>query len=207
MQIFEVRNKEDQAKALGQYLPSDRIFDTKNIEGSNLKKLLLGLGGEITKIDQAFNGYWRGRDLITTTDLDYIRLWEGMVGIPDDIFRETENLSIEERRANILTKLRGLSALTKQDFIDLALIFGYGITIKTGVEFFRFPLQFPLRFCSSASQARFVMVINAPASLTSIFRFPLQFPLIFSSNKGSVLEKLFNLLKPANTELVFNYIL
>jgi uncharacterized protein YmfQ (DUF2313 family) len=100
-----------------------------------------------------------------------------------------------------------LGVLTEQDFIDLAAIFGYTIEISNGIEYGTFPLIFPFTLFANPKQARFTMIINMPTSLAPTSVFPLTFPFTFSSGGGSVIECLFNNLKPANTSIVFNYIL
>ncbi len=206
MSVFAAKTQQQEADVLGQYLPSDKIFNTKNLEGSNLRKLLYGLGGELTRIDELFASVMSGLNLLTTQDLNYIRLWEGAVGIPDASFPDTEILGIEQRRTQVLIKLRSLGVLTEQDFIDLALLFGYTITISSGLEYGVFPLTFPISFYPNVKSARFTMVVNAPASLTGAYVFPISFPLNFSTG-SNVISSLFNVLKPANTRIIFNYTL
>ena len=102
MAEFQAHTLQEHQQALGQYLPSDRLFAAKNIKDTNLYKLLMGLGGELQRMDEIFQSVWDGTNILTTIDPNYISLWEGFVGIPDNIFTETTSLTIEERRKNIL---------------------------------------------------------------------------------------------------------
>ncbi len=206
MSLFNAKTQQEETDALAQYLPSDKIFNSKSFDGSNLRKLLTALGGELSRIDQLFQNVMDGLNLLTTTDLDYIRLWEGAVGIPDESFPDTESLGIEARRTHILIKMRSLGVLTEQDFVDLALLLGYVISIENGTLYGVFPLSFPIAFAPSIKTARFLMVINAPASLTGAYSFPIAFPVIFSTG-NNIISSLFNILKPANTRILFNYTL
>ena len=207
MTNFQAHTLEQHQQAISQYMPNDRLFQAKNVKGTNLYKLFLGLGGEFTRVDEIFQNVWDNTNILTTNDLEYIARWEGAVGIPDDCFTQTTSLSLEERREQILVKLTSLGVLTEQDFIDLAAIFGYTIEISNGIEYGTFPLIFPFTFFANPKQARFTMIVNMPTSLAPTSVFPLTFPFTFSSGGGSVIECLFNKLKPANTSIIFNYIL
>ena len=50
------------------------------------------------------------------------------------------------------------------------------------------------------------MVVNTPSDLVGLYSFPLEFPLTFSSG-NNILSSLFDVLKPANTRVIFNYTL
>jgi uncharacterized protein YmfQ (DUF2313 family) len=204
MANFQAHTVEEHQQALGQYLPNDRLFQAKNIKGKNLYKLLTGLSGEFQRVDAIFQSAWDGTNILTTQDVNYIQLWEGMVGIPNSYFTQTSELSINERRNQILIQLRSLGVLTEQDFIDLAALLDYTITITHGTTYAVFPLTFPLQFINRVNEARFVMVVNLSSSLLG-FPFPLTFPAPFSS-QNNLLTDLFNTLVPANTILIFNYV-
>jgi uncharacterized protein YmfQ (DUF2313 family) len=207
MTNFQSHTVEEHQRALGQYFLNDRTATNKNIIGSNLYKMFYGLAGEFKRVDDLFQSVWDGTNILTTTDVNYMSLWEGAVGIPDDVFVNTASLSIDERRSQVLIKLTSLGVLTEQDFIDLAALFGYVVEISNGIEYGTFPLTFPFTFFSTPKQARFTMIVNMPTSLAPTSVFPLVFPFTFSDGGGSILELLFRKIKPANTTIVFNYIL
>jgi len=202
---FLAHSLEENASTLAAYLPNDKLFAAKNLDGTNLRKLLKGLGGELTRVDQIFQSVWDGTNILETTDPNYMAAWEGAVGIPNTYFTETTSLTIEERRQQVLIQLRSLGVLTEQDFIDLAALLGITITIEHAIDYATFPMIFPIILLDRASQARFIMIVNAPASLNP-FIFPMTFPITFSSTESNILETLFNILKPANTQIIFNYI-
>lgn len=203
---FEAHTLEQETDAMARYLPNDKLFAAKNFDGTNLRKLLIGMNGEVTYVDQIFESVWSGTNILTTTDPDYMAAWEAAVGIPNTYFTQTTSLTIEQRRQQVLIQLRSLGVLTSQDFIDLAALFGYVITISNGIMYGTFPMMFPFTFFGSKTDARFTMVVNAPTSLDP-FTFPMTFPITFSPDQGNILETLFNILKPANTQIIFNYIL
>lgn len=207
MPNFQAHTLEQHQQALGQYFPNDRLFAAKNIKGKNLYKLLMGLSGELQRMDAIFQSVWDGTNILTTIDPDYMSLWEGFVGIPDDCFTQTTSLTIEERRNQILVKLRSLGVLTAEDFIDLAALFGITIEIDSGINIGTFPMTFPISFFANEKAARFTMIVYLPASLAPTSIFPLTFPFTFSSGGGSVVECLFNDLKPAMTSIIYIYTL
>ncbi len=201
---FEAHTLQQQTDAMARYLPSDKLFATKNFDGTNLRKLLVGLNGEVVRVDQIFQSVWDGTNILTTTDTDYMSAWEAAVGIPNTYFAQTTSLTIEERRQQVLIQLRSLGVLTAQDFIDLAALLGVTITIIPGIDYGAFPLTFPIPFFATTTQARFTMIVNMPASLLG-YTFPITFPLMFSSG-NNIISTLFNILKPANTVIIFNYV-
>ncbi len=203
---FQAHTLEENTSALAAYLPNDKLFAAKNFDGTNLRKLLKGLGGELTRVDQIFQSVWDGTNILNTTDPNYMSAWEAAVGIPNTYFPQTTSLTIDERRQQVLIQLRSLGVLTAQDFIDLAALLGYVITISNDVEFGIFPLVLPFVLFGRESDVRFTMVVNAPTSLDP-FVFPMVLPFTLSSDQGNILETLFNILKPANIQIIFNYIL
>lgn len=204
MTQFQAHTLEQQTQAFTQYLPNDKVFMAKNFDGSNLRKLFKGLSGEVVRVDQIFQSVWDGTNLLETNDPDYMAAWEAAVGIPNSYFTQTTSLTMEQRRNQVLIQLRSLGVLTAQDFIDLAALLGITITITPGSEVTGFPFVFPFILFGSITDARFTMIVNAPTSLDP-FAFPMTFPLTFSSDEGNILETLFNILKPANTQIIFNY--
>lgn len=208
MTQFQAHTLDQQTEALSRYLPNDKIFSTKNFDGSNLRKLLKGLGGEITRVDQIFQSVWDGTNLLETNDPDYMSAWESAVGIPNSYFTQTTSLTINQRRNQVLVQLRSLGVLTAQDYVDLAALLGYTIEVYAGLEYgVLFPMVFPLVLIGTPTEARFTIVINMPASLAPTSVFTMTFPFTFSSGGSGILETLFNVLKPANTIIIYNYIL
>lgn len=207
MSKFQAHTLDQHQQALGQYLPNDRLFAAKNIRGKNLYKLLMGLAGEFQRVDAIFQSVWDGTNILTTQDVNYIALWEGFVGIPDCCFTQTTSLTIDERRQQILVKLTSLGVLTAQDFIDLAALLGVTVEITSGINVGVFPMIFPIPFFANPKAARFTMIVYMPASLAPTSTFTLTFPFTLSSGGSSVIECLFNELKPAMTSIIYNYTL
>lgn len=194
-----MRTQEQQADILAQYLRDDTLHQAKNKEDSTLRKVLLGLASEwlnfSNKIDETYTEY----NPQNTTAL--IEEWEGFVGIPDSCIAIASTL--EQRRLNILLKLAGINATTEKQFKNIAAILGYSIEVSNGVDTSTFPLTLPFLLISEAS-APFTIVITLPASLQPS-GFPLTLPFTLTAQQPTILNCLFNKIKPANTQLFFRY--
>lgn len=201
MTNFQTHTLEQHQQAIAQYMPNDRLFQAKNIKDTNLYKLFLGLGGEFTRVDEIFQNVWDNTNILTTNDLDYIAKWEAAVGIPDDIFLNTSSLTLEERRNNILLKLRSLNCLTEQDFINLAALLGKIIVIKHGIDVAFPPYTPPFAPIKNAKSARFIWIIQGE-DLDDASYPPYSVP-FYPSTPSSQLRNLFEVLKPAMTTLIY----
>jgi uncharacterized protein YmfQ (DUF2313 family) len=202
MPNFQAHTVEEHQQALGQYFLNDRLGTNKNIIGSNLYKMFMGLAGEFQRVDALFQSVWDETNILTTQDINYIELWEGAVGIPNSYFTQTTSLSLDSRRQQVLIQLRSLGVLTEQDFIDLAALLGYIITIQQGIEALYPPYSVPFIPMGNENQARFVMIVyGLGGSLTNYPPYDVPFIPI---NPGSQLQILFNILKPSNTIILYS---
>jgi len=194
-------SKETHADALADYMPNGKLFEAKKINNSNFRQLLVGIASELFNAE----GY------LVTLDKEYlpdetvlfIEEWESAVGIPDDCFKISG--TTDERRKNILIKLASLGVQTSDDFESLGDIFGVDVTVNAGIDVgSTFPMTFPFTFFDSATDARFTIVVDFTVDASS--RFPLTFPFTFGSEEISILECLFNKLKPANCNIIFRQV-
>ncbi len=191
------------ARALAAYLPNGKMFEAKNIQGSNFNQLLRGIAGEMRTV-QGFLGTLAAEYFPDNTVL-FLDEWERALGIPDDCFDGTG--SADERRTHILVKLASLGIQTAQDFIDLAALFGAVAAVTPGADTAApsvFPMVFPLILDGPADELRFTIIVRLTAP--DVDRFPLQFPFTFGSRLATILECLFNKLKPVNCRVVFEQI-
>ena len=198
-----VRTIDDQAQSLANYLPGGHLFRGKNFQNSNFRKLLVGLAGELFTADEYIRSY--SQEILPDQTVLLLEEWESVLGIPDDCFLGTG--SIDERRTHVLVKLASLGLQTTQDFIDLADLFGVTITVTPGSDFFsfsQFPVIFPFPFFGSAEESRFNIVVEFIIQETSKFTF--FFPYTFGDALLTILECLFNKLKPANCVITFKQV-
>jgi len=187
------------AQILADMLPGGRLFDAKNINGSNFRKMLEALAQELTRIQIKIYEISTEDDLETTTNL--IEQWEKALGIPDECFSNT--VSIDQRRKQIVAKFAKMNVQTEDDFISLAKYFGYNITISYGDVHGTFPITFPWVFALDGRAARHTMIIrfvdiNKPGST-----FPWIFPVVWG--EPNIIICLFEHLKPANVKIVWQY--
>jgi len=132
---------DDQTQALANMLRNDRAWTAKNVSGTNLRNLLVGLALEIGRAEGTLDEIDYNYDIEQTEKL--LSEWESALGIPDEcFFVATEDE--EQRRKNILTKLTALGVSTKAGFEALALTFGYTVVVSPGADALTFPFTFPL---------------------------------------------------------------
>lgn len=196
-------NKEEykrQAQILANYLPQGKAWDAKNIEESNLRKLLNAFGKEFVNVDESLK--WLKRELNIRTTFDLLPAWEEAYGIPDneDIFT-IENKTIEERRFNLLFKELMNGADRPEDWEYLASLLGHKIKVYPASKTNRFPYTFPIRFFDNS---KYVIQIDVFDALKPAI-FPLAFPFIFGNNKLAWFQKVVNIIKPANCSVHFSY--
>ncbi len=199
MPIVEARTQTQQSETLAQYIRDDRLHQSKNKDGSNLKKVLLGLASEFVRFRDKTNLIYDQYDPRTTTNL--ITEWETQVGIPDQCFGNTGTL--EERRTNILLKLAGVNVSTEEQFENIALILGFNIDVSNGIDIAVFPLTLPFVLLNG-TEAPFTIVITLPVSEQPA-GLPLELPFTLTSQVPDVLECLFNKIKPAQCNIIFRY--
>ena len=80
-------------------------------------------------------------------------------------------------------------------------MFGFTVTVTSGVPFASFPLAFPLFFIGSEIEAKFTIVVEFSTSITG--GFPFGFPFVFGNGDVELMFCFFNKLKPANTQILF----
>ena len=158
---LENRTQEEQATILASYLPDNAMWAKKNISGSNIRKVLLGLAQEFRRNRDILNEI---RDeYFPSTTTKFIENWEKQVGIPDSCIDVAAD--IEDRRNNVMLKLSGINATTKKEFEDLIAALGIVAVVETGTDTSTLPLSLPFILVSEA-EAPFTIVVTLDASLT-----------------------------------------
>ncbi len=198
--MIENRTQQEQARVLANYLRNDNLHEAKNKEQSNLYKILVGLAeGWLDFRENA-------KDIIDNYNINHslllIEEWEKAVGIPDNVFSVASD--IETRRKNVLLKIAGSKAETKEQFENIGKILGFDIQVEPAFQYSKFTYTFPVLLLSEASKP-FVIVVNIDKSLKPN-GFPFTFTLNFSINPADILKLFFNKIKPSNTIIVFRYV-
>lgn len=193
-----LHSQDDHARAVLNFLPGGNLFEAKNKNTSNLYKLFLGFSAELQRMEQTLYDITNDHDIRVTELL--IERWESAVGIPDDCFNNTGTL--DERRRNVLVKLAAIGANTEQDFIDLAAILGYAITIEHLDEIdFNPPYDIPLSLEFGVPESRFVWIVKGDGVAPNVP--PYDIPLSLENAQASIIQCLFNKLKPAHTLILY----
>ena len=215
MAIFKRRDLEQYTDSLSDYLPGGRLFGSRAVNGSNFRKLLRGMAGELFRSNGLLKEY--SEQIIPDQTVKFIEEWESTLGIPDSCF--TGAGTIDVRRRDVLAKLAASGVQTVQDFIDLAAFFGISVTIVPIPSALTFPFTFPLVLSgpsgqtfpftfplvlSGLSKRRFTIFIEFTVEDAS--RFTFIFPFIFGGENIAILECLFNKLRPANCSVVFTQV-
>jgi len=196
----ERRDIEQYTDSLARYLPGGCLFASRYQDGSTFRRLLRGLAGELFRVNGLIKEYCE--QIIPDEAVKFVDEWESSVEIPDDCFPGTG--SIDERLLHVVIKLASLGIQTQQDFIDLALLFGVDVTIRSGSVNGTFPMVFPILFFNSSRDARFTIIVTF--TLVDGERFPYTFPLPFGNMTLSIIECLFNKLKPVNCDVIFEQV-
>lgn len=194
--VTKVRSLAEQARSVANYLPGGPLYGSKNSSGSNLQKLLLGLGQELLISDGYIREY--EKEILPDQTVQFLEEWEKAVGIPDTCFFLED--TIAERRTNVLIKLASLGVQTVDDFLNLASLFGVTLTVEPMSVSSVFPLVFPFSLLSE-TEARFTILVEFTATTPNSF--PMTFPISFGDPVIQTVECLFRKLKPANCDLVF----
>jgi len=193
--LFIENDINKQAQSLADYLPNGKVWQAKNIAGSNFRKLLLGLGAELLRTEQKMNEVISEFYFTSTTQL--IKEWEKTLGIPDDCISIADTL--QGRINNILLKLSMWEVVTAQDFVNIAQVVGLTTTVSGGK---RWQTETPTIDFSSDKEARFTIVVDFYIPKTT---FPYEFPITFGSPLVKIVIAIFEKLKPANTQLIYRY--
>ena len=184
---IECHDINEQTKALADYLPGGKLFAAKNISDTTMRNMLVGISREYLRAEGLLKALQQ--EFIPDQTNNFLEDWERVLGIPDDCFDGQGDVS--ERRRDILIKLASLGVQTIADFQNLATLFGVTATVLPGEEAVPVP-----------PNPKFTIVVEfvAPEG------FPFTFPITFGSDVISIVECLFNQLKPANCVVVFTQV-
>lgn len=201
MNEFKPHSLSDNVKSVADLLPNGPVFQAKNIEDSNLRTFLKGVSEELCRAEEYINLIAQQYDIEKTED--FIKEFESSFGIPDDCFT-VDGKTLEERRKQIIAKIRMNGITTRQQFIDLAAYLGFDVEIRGGAYYDVFPLKFPIHFSESAKKSRFTMIVIFKDIMPKDV-FPLPFPINFSSGSSNVIRCIFDKLRPANVRIIYVY--
>lgn len=200
LELFNPINIDDQAAMLAYHLPIGRVWSAAFDPDSNLGKLIRGLGIEFYRLEVLTQKISVEMDINQINEL--ILEWEKSVGIPDTCF--SINTDLEARRLQVLQKFSNFGGVQKaSDFVRVAAVFGFNISVTPATPDYLFPLEFPILFFAdvrAVTHTILVAFIDNPSGETF---FPLDFPLPFQTGAQAFLQCIFNVLAPANVQVLF----
>lgn len=198
--LFRRHNQKKHADSLANFLPNDnRVFVNKFNDESELRKLLIGMAGELMRAESACVDFFNERDIATTEKL--IEEWERAVGIPDCCFPGTG--SLEERRTHAWIKF-AYGAQTTDDFERLGRILGVdNIQVKQQFEDTRYP-PYDVPFIPvNLPTSRFTVVVSGTGIVSTYPKYDVPF---IPQPGSSIITCLFDKLKPANVKFIYQEI-
>lgn len=200
MPLFQPRTLEDHTDSIANYLPGGDVFQAKFLEGKKLRKYLRSVATELARYHTVLEETATEHHINETQNL--INEWESAMGIPGTCFNNTGTL--EQRRRNVLLKLTGLHGSTAEDFINLAKTLGYTILVEPARYHGMFPAAFPVYFYDAGKTVQFTIIITLPPD-ENIDSFPLEFPFKFMKPSNSLLQCIFNRMRPANVNIHYRF--
>lgn len=198
-------SKENNAFLLASHLPQGRLWEGGFDSTTNLGRLISALSIEFYRLSILAGKYVTEMDINQTSEL--LIEWEQSVGIPNSYF-SSEGETIERRRAQVEQLFSNFGGVqTGNDLVRVALFFGFDIQVWAGVDYaggsVTFPLTFPLIFTSDLRTITHTIYIDIlDAGMGGVF-FPLKFPIQFSVGGETFLRLIFEVLIPANVQLIF----
>ena len=196
---LKTRTTQEQADVLASYLPDNAIFAEKNNLDSNYRKLLNGLAVEFKRLRNVINSI--RSDYFPENTTEFIENWETQLNIPDECIDVSTDIT--ERRNNVMLKLNGVNATTKEDFEAMIAAAGIDATISNAVDQASLPLTLPFLLVDS-DHAPFTIIVNLDASLEPS-GLPLTLPFTLSSQAPSNIECLLRKYIPAHCQVIFRY--
>ncbi|MFC3816581.1 putative phage tail protein [Lysobacter sp. GCM10012299] len=184
---------------LAEHLPEGRAWMAKRIPGTNIRALVEGVAASFSLFRDLVARLDAELDITKATEL--IREWETSVGLPSACV-SLASKSLEDRRADVIARLRRTPVVTKAEFEELGrALTGLDVRVEPGAAVETFPLRFPLNFSSDGG--RFTLYVYVTGFTHP--HFPYAFPIPLGAYRSPLLECIFERITPANVRLVFVY--
>lgn len=202
------RTQEQFRQALANNLPTGEAFKAKGIVGTVMYKLLLALAYIYWRLDIRANDLIN--EMFPQTVTESLDEWELEYGLPDDCYSDIA-LTAAERQKILLAKYASIGGQNPQYYIDIANDLGFTVTI-TEFNGARFTIDTYGGLTGTPfgeTTHPYVWYVNVSGIETIYGRFTLdRFSGTQYSKLGidtSILECVINELKPAHTQVIFNY--
>lgn len=172
--LFKTPPKSETDQLLADSLPKGRAWDKKNIDDSNLRKLIRSVSAAFHEIQNQIEKIATESNVYLTQDL--LPEWEKSVGLPDECLQQLQTL--QQRREEVILRLRKIPIVTLEEFQALAeeILPGVDVVVIPGheVEHYTFDYTFPVLF-TDPFDVRFLLTVIVPVGtnvtrLNCIFR-------------------------------------
>jgi uncharacterized protein YmfQ (DUF2313 family) len=165
---------------------------------TNVTRLLYGLAEECARVDgRADQLLYEDDPRVTSEMLDD---WERAFGLPDPCVTDAQ--SIAQRRRSLVTRITTIGGQSRQYFIDLAASLGSTITID---EFAPYTVNDDVNTPIYGIEWRYTWRVNGIANPITLFDVTGAVTDPLGSWGTAAVQCLFARLKPAHTNVIFNY--
>lgn len=191
---------EQQVTLLARTLPDGRLWNAKYDQTRVFGRVVAALASEISRLFARIADFVLV-ELDPTKTRQLLLEWERSVGIPDECFDRSPDLT--ERRRRVVQKLNNFDdIITREDIEGLLLDFGEEIQIVPGnagnAELLGFPA--PPYDTNQLKQIKHTVAVRVEADAEV---FPLDFPIPFATEASDLLRCLLRRVTPANVALQF----
>ncbi len=198
--LFNPRNQAFQALMLAKNMPTGKYWEACFDPDKNIGKFIAGLAVEYYRLSVLIKEVDTEMDINQTSDL--ILEWEKSVGIPNECF--SSNTTLSTRRLQVLQMFSNFGGVQKaEDFVRVAAIFGFEITVTPASIGSGFPLIFPILFVGDDLTIHHTILVEFVGGTIADDFFPLTFPIPFGSGGQAFLQCIFDVLAPANVQVTF----
>ncbi|MCK5602310.1 DUF2313 domain-containing protein [Candidatus Pacearchaeota archaeon] len=193
-----VRNIDDYTVSVAHYVPTGDLWASKWIGENVFYKLLSGLSLIILEADTLLTQFQD--EFYPNGTTEFLSEWEALLGIPDGCIEVAG--SIEQRQSNVLGALAALGAVTHDDWINLAKVMGFDITIEYLNTGNTFPLTLPYTVGDSKYIKNTIKIVFQDLELAGS-EFPLTLPYTLSEDLKAGVKCIFERIKPAHVQIIF----
>lgn len=182
-------------------LPQGEAWNTQ--KDSVLTKTLQIIAEELVKIHGRTGFLIEEADPRAASEL--LQEWETIAGLPDSCTGPAETL--QERRNRLVQKITNTGGQSKAFFIAIAVFLGYAITITEYRPFITGISQTGVGILNGGHAVRYHWTVSVPNPRLTYFRTGVSTTgeNLLSVARALDLECILNRLKPAHTNLIFNY--
>ena len=200
MAIFKRNTLQRHSDIQAAFMQDDPLSAGKNIAGTNVRRTLDGVSPTYQQVEDYIVTMLEEYNLLET-EL-FISEYESAYGIPGDIFETIEGLTLEERRNQVLIIIRANGAQIDQDFIDIAALLGFTITIEhfEANNIYLPPYDVPFAIGPDYEIETYTWIVRGE----NVQPFVPPYDVPFTPTTGTIiLNRLFDLMKPAHTKICY----